>query len=147
MNYTVKNELYGFFTDLMDSYGFCSQSLQVWSTQGWQVCLCPGTTANIGDNLLPSLTVFGCSAVEVDTGPLSDVVFPYFLLPSSFPSPWYCCFLYDLDGVASQLYGDSKLINPFEPTRFPPKFAPGTAIFQGLHFFVRWHEEFLITAW
>ena len=27
-----------FFTDLMDSYGFCSQSLQVWSTQGWQVC-------------------------------------------------------------------------------------------------------------
>ena len=26
-----------FFTDLMDSYGFCSQSLQVWSTQGWQV--------------------------------------------------------------------------------------------------------------
>ena len=39
MNYTVKNELYGFFfTDLMDSYGFCSQSLQVWSTQGWHVC-------------------------------------------------------------------------------------------------------------
>ena len=37
MNYTVKNELYGFFTDLMDSYGFCSQSLQVWSTQGWHV--------------------------------------------------------------------------------------------------------------
>ncbi len=37
MNYTAKNELYGFFTDLMDSYGFCSQSLQVWSTQGWQV--------------------------------------------------------------------------------------------------------------
>ena len=39
------------------------------------------------------------------------------------------------------------MVNPFEPTRFPPKFAPGTAIFQGLHFFVRWHEEFLITAW
>ena len=37
MNYTLKNELYGFFTDVMDSYGFCSQSLQVWSTQGWQV--------------------------------------------------------------------------------------------------------------
>ena len=34
-----------------------------------------GTTADIGDNLLPSLTVFGCSltAVEVETGPLSDV--------------------------------------------------------------------------
>ena len=30
-----------FFTDLMDSYGFCSQSLQVWSTQGWQVCCRP----------------------------------------------------------------------------------------------------------
>ena len=44
-----------------------------------------GTTADIGDNLLPSLTVFGCSltAVEVETGPLSDVVFPSFLLP------WY----------------------------------------------------------
>ena len=35
---------------------------------------------------LPSLTVFGCSltAGDVETGPLSDVVFPYFLLPSSF---------------------------------------------------------------
>ena len=39
MNYTVNNELYGFFTDLMDSYGFCSQSLEVWSTQGWHVCV------------------------------------------------------------------------------------------------------------
>ena len=50
-----------------------------------------GTTADIGDNLLPSLTVFGCSltAVEVETGPLSDVVFPSFLLPSSFSFPWY----------------------------------------------------------
>ena len=38
MNYMVKNESYRFFTDLMDSYGFCSQSLQVWSTQGWHVC-------------------------------------------------------------------------------------------------------------
>ena len=34
-----------------------------------------GTTADIGDNLMPSLTVFGCSltAVEVETSPLSDV--------------------------------------------------------------------------
>ena len=48
-----------------------------------------GTTADIGDNLLPSLTVFGCSltAVEVETGPLSDVVFPSFLLPSFFLFP------------------------------------------------------------
>ena len=68
--------------------------------------LCPGTirvvgartTADIGDNLeLPSLAVFGYSltAVEVETGPLSDVVFPSFLLPSSFSFPWYCA-LYDL---------------------------------------------------
>ena len=51
-----------------------------------------GTTADTGDNLLPSLTVFGCSltAVEVETGPLCDVVFPYFLLPSSFSFPRYC---------------------------------------------------------
>ena len=43
-----------------------------------------GTTVNIGDNLLPSLTVFDCSltAVEVETGPLSDVVFPSFILPA-----------------------------------------------------------------
>ena len=41
INYMVKNELYGFFTELMDSYGFCSQSLQAWSTQGWQVCITP----------------------------------------------------------------------------------------------------------
>ena len=56
-----------------------------------------GTTADIGDNLLSSLTVFGCSltAVEVETSPLSDVVFPSFLLPSSFSFPWYCA-LYDL---------------------------------------------------
>ena len=41
-----------------------------------------GTTADIGDNLLPSLTVLGCSltAVEVETGPLFDVVFPSFLV-------------------------------------------------------------------
>ena len=41
-----------------------------------------GTTADIGDNLLPSLTVLGCSptAVEVQAGPLFDVVFPSFLL-------------------------------------------------------------------
>ena len=34
-----------------------------------------GTTADIGDNLLSSLTVFGCSltAVDVETGPISDV--------------------------------------------------------------------------
>ena len=38
-------------------------------------------------------------------------------------------------------------LNPFEPTRFPPKFAPGTAIFQGFNLFVPWHEEFLISAW
>ena len=46
-----------------------------------------GTTVDIGDNLLPSLTVFGCSltAVEVETGPLSDVVFPSFHMPPSFP--------------------------------------------------------------
>ena len=51
-----------------------------------------GTTVDIVDNPRPSLTVFGCSltAVEVDTGPLSDVVFPSFLLPSSFSFPWYC---------------------------------------------------------
>ena len=50
-----------------------------------------GTTVDIGDNLLPSLTVFGCSltAVEIETGPLSDVIFPSFLLPSTFPFPWY----------------------------------------------------------
>ena len=48
-----------------------------------------GATADIGDNPLPSLTVFGCSltAVEVETGPLSDVVFPSFLLPASFSFP------------------------------------------------------------
>ena len=39
------------------------------------------------------------------------------------------------------------VFNPFEPTRFPPKFAPGTAIFQGFNLFVPWHEEFLISAW
>ena len=40
INYTVKNELYGF---CYGSYGFLwifTQSLQVWSTQGWQVCCC-----------------------------------------------------------------------------------------------------------
>ena len=47
------------------------------------------TSATNADNLLPSLAVFGCSltAVEVETGPLSDVVFPSFLLPSSFSFP------------------------------------------------------------
>ena len=61
-----------------------------------------GTTADIGDNFLPSLTVFGCSLtdVEVETGPLSDVVFPSFLLPSSFSFPWYCA-LYDLFAEAT----------------------------------------------
>ena len=51
-----------------------------------------GTTADIGDNLLPSLTVLGCSltAVEVETGPLFDVVFPSFLLSSPFSFPRYC---------------------------------------------------------
>ena len=40
-------------------------------------------TADIGDNLLPSLTVLGCSltAVEIKAGPLSDVILPSFLLP------------------------------------------------------------------
>ena len=62
-----------------------------------------GTTADIGDNLLPSLTVFGCSltAVEVETGPLSDVVFPSFLLPSSFSFPWYCALYDDLFAEAT----------------------------------------------
>ena len=62
-----------------------------------------GTTADIGDNLLPSMTVFGCSltAVEVETGPLSDVVLPSFLLPSSFSFPWYCA-LYDLFAEATR---------------------------------------------
>ena len=49
-----------------------------------------GTTLYIGDNLLPSLT-----GVEVETGPLSDVAFPSFILPSSFSFPRYCA-LYDL---------------------------------------------------
>ena len=51
-----------------------------------------GTTADIGDNLLPSLTVLGCSltVVEVQTGPLFDVIFPSFLLSSPFSFPWYC---------------------------------------------------------
>ena len=61
-----------------------------------------GTTADIGDNLLPFLSVFGCSltAVEIETGPLSDVVFPSFLLPSSFSFPWYCA-LYKLFAEAT----------------------------------------------
>ena len=61
-----------------------------WNHQGRR-----GTTADIGDNLLSSLTVLGCSltAVEIETGPLSDVIFPSFLLPSSFP---WCCALCDL---------------------------------------------------
>ena len=42
---------------------------------------------------------------------------------------------------------DVWMLNPFEPTHFPPKFAPGTAIFQGFNLFVPWHEEFLISAW
>ena len=52
-----------------------------------------GTTADIGDNLLPSLTVFCCylTAVEVETGPFSDVVFPSFLLPYSFSFPCPLC--------------------------------------------------------
>ena len=51
-----------------------------------------GTTADIGDNLLPSLTVLGCSltVVEVETGPLFDVIFPSFRLSSPFSFPWYC---------------------------------------------------------
>ena len=59
-------------------------------------------TVDIGDNLLPSLTVFGCSrtAAEVETGPLSDVVFPSFILPSFFSFPWYCA-LYDLFAEAT----------------------------------------------
>ena len=60
-----------------------------WNIQGRM-----GATVDIGDNLLPSLTVFGCSptAVDIETCPLSDVVFPYFILPSSFSFPWYCAF-------------------------------------------------------
>ena len=48
-----------------------------------------GTTADIGDNLLPSLTVIGCSltVVEVETGPLFDVIFPSFLSSSPFLFP------------------------------------------------------------
>ena len=55
------------------------------------------TTVDIAYNLLPSLTVFSCSLtpVEVETGPLSDVIFPPFLLLSSLSFPWYCA-LYDL---------------------------------------------------
>ena len=47
--------------------------------------------------LLPSLTVFGCSltAIEIETGPIYEVVSPYFLWPSSFSFPWYCA-LYDI---------------------------------------------------
>ena len=48
------------------------------------------TIVDIGDNLLPSLTVFGCSltAVEIETGPLSGVIFPSFIiLPSLFLFP------------------------------------------------------------
>ena len=41
------------------------------------------TTADIGDILLPSLMVLGCSltAVEVYACPLFDVILPSFLLP------------------------------------------------------------------
>ena len=61
-----------------------------------------GTTADMGDNVVPSLTVFGCSltAVEVETGPLAGVVFSSFLLPASFSFPWYCS-LYDLFAEAT----------------------------------------------
>ena len=50
---------------------------------------CRGPTADNGNNLLPSRTVFGCSltAVEVVTCPLTDGVFPSLLLPSSFYFP------------------------------------------------------------
>ena len=51
-----------------------------------------GISADIGDNLPPSLTVLDCSltAVEVETGPLFDIVFPSFTLPSSFFSLMRC---------------------------------------------------------
>ena len=54
-----------------------------------------GTTADIGDNLLPSLTVLGCdlTVVEVETGPLFDVIFPSFLLSSPFSFHYYYCAL------------------------------------------------------
>ena len=61
----------------------------------------------------------------------------------------------DLSNIFFKLFPNTPLsidilnnnnINPFEPTRFPAKLAPGTAIFQGFNFFVPWHEEFLITA-
>ena len=51
-----------------------------------------GISADIGDNLLPSLMVLDCSltTVEVETGPLFDIVFPSFTLLSSFFSLMRC---------------------------------------------------------
>ena len=51
-----------------------------------------GTTADIGDNLLPSLTVLGCSltVIEVEIGPLFDVIFQSFLLSSPFSGTVPC---------------------------------------------------------
>ena len=50
-----------------------------------------GTTADIGDNLLPSLTVCGCSltAVEIETGPIFVVV-PFFFCLPIFPGTVPC---------------------------------------------------------
>ena len=54
-----------------------------------------GTTANISDNLLPSLMLLGhlLTAVKVYACPLFDVILPSILLSSAFP---WCCALYDL---------------------------------------------------
>ena len=42
-----------------------------------------GTTADIGDNVPPSLTILGCSLTAVElAGPLFDVILPSFHLPS-----------------------------------------------------------------
>ena len=56
-------------------------------------------TADIGDNLLPSLTVPGCSltAVEIETGPLFDVMFPIF----SFAFLFFVSVVLCLVGLAS----------------------------------------------
>ena len=54
------------FTDLMDSYGFCSQSLQVWSTQGWQVwrkssvCIFVALRSDMIYDAVEELAVGGC---------------------------------------------------------------------------------------
>ena len=81
-----------------------------------------GTTADIGENLLPSLTVLGCSLtfVEVETGPLFDVIFLYFLLSS--PPPIFSLVLclvgpfYDIRGIVARAYVHVKLNDGVFPT-------------------------------